>query len=53
MDPARDIHIVLIEAAPRILPALPPRISDAAMELLVDLGVEVRTGARVSEVRAN
>ena len=27
IDPARDIHIVLIEAAPRILPALPERIS--------------------------
>ena len=53
IDPARDIHIVLIEAAPRILPALPPRISDATAKLLSDLGVEVRTGARVSEVRAD
>lgn len=53
INPARDIHIVLIEAAPRILPALPERIADATMELLVALGVEVRTNARVAEVRAD
>lgn len=53
IDPARDIHIVLIEAAPRILPALPERISTATADLLASLGVEVRTGARVAEVRAD
>jgi NADH dehydrogenase len=53
IDPARDIHIVLIEAAPRILPALPERISTATLDLLHSLGVEVRTGARVAEVRAD
>ncbi|TAH66198.1 MAG: NAD(P)/FAD-dependent oxidoreductase [Rhodopseudomonas palustris] len=53
INPARDIHIVLIEAAPRILPALPERIADATMELLVALGVEVRINARVAEVRAD
>jgi len=53
IDPARDIHIVLIEAAPRILPALPERISAATLDLLQALGVEVRTGARVAEVRAD
>ncbi|MGO3931298.1 NAD(P)/FAD-dependent oxidoreductase [Rhodopseudomonas pseudopalustris] len=53
INPARDIHIALIEAAPRILPALPERIADATMELLVALGVEVRTNARVAEVRAD
>ncbi|MGX7742359.1 NAD(P)/FAD-dependent oxidoreductase [Rhodopseudomonas parapalustris] len=50
IDPEHDLKIVLIEAAPRILPALPPRISDATLKLLRDLGVEVRTGARVAEV---
>jgi len=50
IDPEHDLKIVLIEAAPRILPALPPRISDATLKLLLDLGVEVRTGARVAEV---
>lgn len=50
IDPEHDLKIVLIEAAPRILPALPPRISEATLKLLLDLGVEVRTGARVAEV---
>jgi NADH dehydrogenase len=50
VDPERDVRIVLIEAAPRILPALPPRISEATRRLLDRLGVEVRVGARVSEV---
>jgi NADH:ubiquinone reductase (H+-translocating) len=53
VDPAKDIRIILIEAAPRILPALPERISKATLELLKKLGVEVRTGAPVSEVRAD
>jgi NADH dehydrogenase len=53
IDPARDIHIVLIEAAERILPALPERISAATKVLLESLGVEVRTFARVAEVRAD
>ena len=53
INPAKDVHIVLIEAAERILPALPERISQATTDLLRGLGVEVRTGARVSEVRAD
>ncbi|MDE2583371.1 MAG: NAD(P)/FAD-dependent oxidoreductase [Rhodospirillales bacterium] len=53
IDPERDIRIVLIEAAPRILPGLPERISEATHKLLTELGVEVRTGARVAEVRTD
>lgn len=53
IDPMHDVHIVLIEAAERILPALPERISNATLDLLKSIGVEVRTGARVSEVRAD
>ncbi|MEN0073392.1 MAG: NAD(P)/FAD-dependent oxidoreductase [Paracraurococcus sp.] len=53
IDPERDIRIRLVEAAPRILPALPERISAATTELLHGLGVEVLTGRRVSEVRAD
>ncbi len=52
VDPERDVHIVLIEAADRILPALPPRISEATLGLLHNVGVDVQTGARVSEVTA-
>jgi NADH:ubiquinone reductase (H+-translocating) len=51
IDPEKDIRIVLIEAAARILPALPPRIADATLALLKQLGIEVRTGARVMELR--
>ena len=53
IDPERDIRIVLVEAAGRILPALPERISEATTTLLGEMGVEVRTGTRVSEVRAD
>ena len=50
IDPERDLKIILIEAADRILPALPARISEATKDLLEKIGVEVRVGARVSEV---
>jgi NADH:ubiquinone reductase (H+-translocating) len=53
IDPQRDIRIVLIEAADRILPALPERISEATHRLLDEMGVEVRTGAKVTEVTAD
>lgn len=44
------LEITLIEAGPRILPALPAKLADAAREELEALGVRVLTGARVSEV---
>ena len=50
IDPNKDLHIDLIEAADRILPALPERLSKATQELLDKLGVHVRVGARVAEV---
>lgn len=52
IHPDRDIHIHLIEAGPRILPALPERIAGSATALLRGLGVQVRTGARVTAVSA-
>jgi NADH dehydrogenase len=52
IDPERDIRIHLIEAGPRILPALPERIAGSAHELLAGLGVRVHTGARVTAVTA-
>jgi NADH:quinone reductase (non-electrogenic) len=52
IDPQRDICIVLVEAAQRILPGLPERISKASYRLLERMGIEVRTGARVMEVTA-
>ncbi|MBV9725786.1 MAG: FAD-dependent oxidoreductase, partial [Gammaproteobacteria bacterium] len=53
IDPANNVRIVLLEAAPRILPALPERLSNAARRLLESLGIEVRTGARVESVGAD
>jgi len=53
IDPSEDIRIVLIEAAPRVLPAIPEQVSGAAMRLLAEIGVEVRTGAAVAEVTAD
>ena len=50
IDPDKDIRLVLIEAADRILPALPARLSGAAQHLLEGMRVSVRTGARVAEV---
>src|SRR5271157_1200172 len=47
IDPERDIRIVLIEAASRILPGLPERISEATQRLLDRMAVEVHTGAKV------
>mgnify|MGYP000285679890 CR=1 FL=1 len=44
---AKQLKITLIEAGPRILPALPDRIALAARQALVKLGVEVRENVRV------
>ena len=50
IDPEKDIKIHLIEAADRILPALPERLSAAGLKLLEELGVRVHTSAKVAEV---
>jgi len=53
IDPEKDIHLALIEAAPRILPAVPERVSKAAEDLLRGLNVRVLTGERVTEIAAD
>lgn len=50
IDPEHDIRMTIIEAAPRILPALPERLSDATMKLLAKIGVRVMTNERVTQV---
>ncbi len=50
IDPDKHIRLHLIEASPRILPALPERISAAARRMLDSLNVEVHCDARVAEV---
>ncbi len=53
IDPEKDIKITLVEAAPRIVPALPERISQATAEILTKLDVDIRTNSRVTRVRAD
>ncbi len=50
IDPDKDVSIHLIDAAPRILPALPERIAESAQNLLKDLGIHVRTASKVAQV---
>ncbi|MFG0584394.1 NAD(P)/FAD-dependent oxidoreductase [Pseudomonas sp. zjy_9] len=47
-----DMRITLIEAGPRVLPALPERIARPVHKTLEKLGVTVLTSAAVSEVTA-
>ncbi|OZI39733.1 FAD-dependent oxidoreductase [Bordetella genomosp. 5] len=49
----RDLAITLVEGAPRILSALPEKISAAATARLLELGIKVETGCRVSEITAD
>jgi len=53
VDAEKDIQVSLIEAADRVLPALPARISEATVGLLRKLGVDVHTSAKVAEVHAD
>lgn len=50
---AGNMHITLIEAGPRVLPALPERISWPVHKTLEKLGVTVMTNSAVSEVTAD
>jgi NADH dehydrogenase len=52
IDP-RSAHILLFEAAPRILPTYPEDLSNRAHEHLQRIGVDVRTNARVENVDAD
>ena len=50
INPDRDVKISIIEAGPRILPAVPERIAAGAHRELEKLGVSVHTNMRISEV---
>jgi NADH dehydrogenase len=49
----RRARVILIEAGPRLLPALHPASSRHALAQLNDLGVEVRLGQPVTEIFAD
>ncbi len=50
MDFDQSVRMTVIEAGPRIVPQLPETLSEGVRELLTGLGVEVRTGCRVTEI---
>ena len=50
IDADRDTKISIIEASERVLPALPPKLSDAVDLELRKLNVQVFAGERVTEV---
>ena len=50
VDADKDIQVTVVEAAPRVLPALPERLSTATEALLTKLGVKVLTNAKVASV---
>jgi NADH dehydrogenase len=52
IDP-RASRVILIEGGGRVLPTYPEGLSTKAKEQLEDLGVEVRTGALVTEMTAD
>jgi NADH dehydrogenase len=49
IDPTKS-HIVLVEAAPRVLTTFSEEVSERARRDLVELGVEVRTNAKVEAI---
>ena len=52
IDPA-SAEVLLIEGGPRVLQAMPERLSQRALEQLQKLGVQVRLNARVTAVTPN
>ena len=45
-----ESEILLVDAADRVLPAFPPELSEQARATLRDLGVQVRTGVKVTAI---
>ena len=50
IDPAQA-HVILLEGGPRILPHLPPELSEKARWQLIHLGVNVKTDTQVKSIR--
>ena len=50
-EAAKNIDVYLVEAGPRVLPALSPKLSERTKSDLEKLGVKVLTGAVVKEVK--
>ncbi len=50
LDPARDVRISILERGDRILPHLPPAMSERAEKYLRSRGIDICTGAAVTSV---
>jgi NADH dehydrogenase len=51
IDPAHT-KVILLEGGDRIVPTFPQELSESAVKQLAELGVEVRTNTRVTEIDA-
>lgn len=49
IDPA-SARVILVQSGDRILPSFPESLSEQAAQSLEELGVEIRTGGRVTEI---
>ena len=50
LEALRDVHITLLEGAPRILAPLPERVAGAALALLGERRIKVVTGCKVTSI---
>jgi len=51
--PARKVHVDIVEAAPRLLPSMPPKVSRLVKRRLKKLGVKIYTNSSVTGLDAN
>ena len=52
ITPEKDVKITIVEAADRVLPALPPRLSTSTENALRKLGIQICTRQRITEATA-
>ena len=53
LNAMRDVHLTLLEGAPRILSPLPEKVSNAALALLEQRAIKVVTNCRVTAIGAD
>ena len=53
VKPDTDVKITVVEASDRILPALPPKLSEKARKALAGLNIETCTNTRITEATAD
>lgn len=51
INPGEDIQLHIIEAGPRILPALPEKMSDGARAVIEKLGIILHVNERVTDIK--